>query len=85
MLENRAITFKGQNDSKYIILISVTILWPNLVIGMDAAKYAELISTFASSNYICIHVYSVSSDDPEGKTKTLETLLLEQDVRADII
>ena len=48
-------------------------------------KYAELISTFASSNYICIHVYSVSSDDPEGKTKTLETLLLEQDVRADVI
>lgn len=48
-------------------------------------KYTELINTFASSNYICIHVYTVSSYDPEGKTKTLETLILEQDVRADVI
>ena len=48
-------------------------------------NYAELINTFASSNYICIHVYRVSLYDPEGKAKTLETLILEKSVRADVI
>lgn len=86
----RTITFKGQNHSKYIIFIFVTILQPDLVLEKDAAKVCW-INTFASNDYTYTHACNVHSHDPcrshgsEGKTKPLETLNFRAGFRADLI